>query len=525
MPITSFTIDGVEYNPLFETLDIRETVGAVSTMAGDVISIGSPVLRIAVFSEVEVEEDGVKIFSGTVMQARERGFGGPNLYTDGGGSPPNQAPQIVTTITAEDHYRILERVSVTLTIADGTLLKAALTSLVALIDASLGITLDAAQVNGPALPNMQFERVKVAEIVQAFSDATGYLSRVGYDKALRMWLPGDIAAPFNVDEFDDPARWTGDVEVEAILGDGYANRVIVIAEPRSEEGRIESFTGDGVTSTYTLTYTLTKGYGIIHRYEPDGITPAGGETFAIIGTDTFTQWEYDPTYNTIARVIGPTDAGYVYRLKFDGFFTAEATAEDAAEIAAHGLYEHIERRSDITDEAMAQELADALLAQMLNAGEQKVTYETRFVAPTLRAGQQQTIQADARDLSGTYIVTDLRVRAETPATATYAAAGLGLIRSVSLKKTQPLIGRYQDTYRDWLIRGGGGIASVAIGDGGPASLGAAPPLASNQFNRGGEFGGHASWGFDEAYTTARLGTGHTSGGADNMLIGEGHTVL
>jgi hypothetical protein len=88
-----------------------------------------------------------------------------------------------------------------------------------------------------------------------------------------------------------------------------------------------------------------------------------------------------------------------------------------------------------------------------------------------------------------------------------------------------LIGRYQDTYRDWLIRGGGGIASVAIGDGGPASLGAAPPLASNQFNRGGEFGGHASWGFDEAYTTARLGTGHTSGGADNMLIGEGHTVL
>lgn len=522
MPITSFTIDGVEFNPLVESLDIRETVGAVSTLACDITSIGSPVTRVAVFSEVEVEEDGVKIFSGVVMQAHEKGFGGPNIYEVTAGSPGTYAPQIVTTITAEDHYRVLERVSVTLTIAEGTLLKAALTALVAELHASLGVTLHASQANGPALPNMTFERAKAAEVVQAFSDATGWLSRVDYDIALRMWEPGEIAAPFNIDEFDSPARWTGDVEVEAILGDDYANRVIVIAEPRSEEGRIETFVGDGVTDTFTLTYALTKGYGIIHRYEPDGITPAGGETFAIVDTDTFTQWEYYPDTKEITRIIGPTDAGYVYKLKFDGVFTAEATAEDAGEIAAHGLYEHIERRVDITDAAMAQELADALLAQMLNAGEQKVTYETRFTAPTLRAGQEQTIEATARDLTGTFIVTDLRVRAETPATATYAAAGLGLIRSVSLKKTEPLIGRYQDTYRDWLIRGGGGIASIAVGE--PVSLGAAPPVKSNQFNRDGVFGGNASWTFDEATTTVMVGLAHTPGGSDNLLNGEGHTV-
>ena len=66
-----------------------------------------------------------------------------------------------------------------------------------------------------------------------------------YDEQLRMWLPGELVAPFDIDEYDTPARWTGDVETEQILGDNYANRVTVISDPKEEQFHEEGMVGDG----------------------------------------------------------------------------------------------------------------------------------------------------------------------------------------------------------------------------------------------------------------------------------------
>jgi hypothetical protein len=161
-----------------------------------------------------------------------------------------------------------------------------------------------------------------------------------------------------------------------------------------------------------------------------------------------------------------------------------------------------------------------LLAESLTAGEQIVTYETRYTAPTLRAGQQQTITAPARNLSGAFIIRDMRIRTEVPPNA------IGwLTRTVTAKAEEPLVGKWQHTYRDWLRLGGGG-ASTATGTGTPSvAVGPAPPDTSVQFNRAGGFGGSASFTFAEDETTVMIGTGHTEGGADNLLVGEGHTVF
>src|SRR5580765_7008778 len=102
MPITSFTVDSLEVTPVNQTFELRETVGGVSTLSCDIVSAGSPVNRYGVFSDVVVVEDGVTIFACTVTQARERGVGGPFIDQSGN-------PQIVTTITVEDHSRIAER--------------------------------------------------------------------------------------------------------------------------------------------------------------------------------------------------------------------------------------------------------------------------------------------------------------------------------------------------------------------------------------------------------------------------------
>ncbi len=511
MAITSFTIDAIEVEPLIGTFEVRETIGGVSTLSCDVVSVGSPVERYGVFSQVVVVEDGVTIFAGTITQARESGVGGPVIDADGN-------PQIVTQITAEDQNRIADRVTATETVAAGTLLKAFLTTLVTNYLAAFGVTLHASQVNGPALPEMSFDIARLTQVLQALADATGYVWRIDYDKKLRMWSPGDLLSPFDIDQSDVPAKWGGDVEIETILGDNYANRVIVLSDLLDEERHVETFPGDGVTSVFPLEWTLIKGIGIIHIYELDGVTPAGGETFGI-PPDAPLQWHYDSTDNTIHRDIGPTDATKIYRLTFHGTFQANATAEDAGEIAAHGLYEHVERRTDITTNQAAQDIADAILAQLLASGEQTITYTTRYSAPTFRAGQLQTIVAPARDVSGDFIIRDIRLFTETDPKS---AAGW-LTREVTAKQQQVLVGKWQQTYQDWLKVGGGG-GTVTSGAGGASSSGAAPPVASVQFNRLGAFGGSAGFTYDEASTTAMVGSNHTPSGAANVLVGDGHVV-
>jgi hypothetical protein len=506
--ITSFTVAGSEVNPLYPTFDIRETVGGTSTLSCDVVSVGSPVQRFQTFDAIVVQEDGVTIFSGTVTQTRERGYGGPNLYDDSG------APQIVTTITAEDQGRLAERITVTETVAAGTTLKAFLTTLVTTYLSTFSVTLDASQATGPALPAMSFDVARASEVLTALADATGYLWRIDYDKQLRMWLPGDLTAPFAIDEYDDPPRWTGDVEVETILGDNYANRVVVICAPVTDEAHVESFTGDGTTSVWTLEWTL-----LAHRgYVTDNVPLAINKTLTTTPYQGTASWTYHPATNTLERDLGPLPLGQVAAITFKGTFSATATAEDAAEIAAHGLYEHVERRSDITTTQAAQDLADAILAELLQSGEQMIAYETRYTAPTLRAGQAQTVTATARDVSGSYIIRDLRIRAEVPATSEG-----WLTRSITAKRQEVLQGKWQHTYRDWLkVGSGGGITTGGIAT---AGTGPAPPDKSVQWNHAGTFGGDADFTYDEATSTAMIGIGHTPAGAANLLVGDGHTVL
>ncbi len=512
MPITSFTVDGVEVRPINSTFEVRETVGGVSTLSCDIVSVGaSPLARYGVFSDVVVVEDGVTIFAGTVTQARERGVGGPVIDSDGN-------PQIVTTITVEDHSRIADRDTATETVAAGTLLKAFLTTLVTNHLGTFGVSLDGSQANGPALPDISFDTSRASEVLQALSDSTGYLWRIDYDKKLRMWLAGDLAAPFNINQSDVPAKWGGDVEVETILGDTYANRVVVIGDPINVIGHTETFTGDGSTYIFPLEYTLTA-----MRYQVIVNGAVELLTFQGIGFDLAVHWLYYASDNTIRRtisgIIDPPDPGATISITFDGTFSATATAEDAGEIAAHGLYEHVEHRSDITSTASAQDIADALLAQLLVSGQQSITYTTRVAASTLRAGQLQTVTAPARDISGDYIISDMRVYVETNP----MSADGWVTRQVTAKQQQVISGKWQNTYHDWLKVGSGGSATQ-VAAAGPAASGPSPPNTSVQFNNEGQFGGDIDFTYDLNSQTVMVGTGHVSRGEANLLVGASHTV-
>jgi hypothetical protein len=500
MAITSFTIGGVEVNPLFDHFDVRETEGNVSTLACGIVSSADDELSFSVREPIIVEEDGARIFAGRITQALVSGYGGPNIY-----ELPGDVPLVLWTLTAEDYTRIAEKVYVTETVAAGTTLKTFLTTIAGYMS-SHGVTVHASQVNGPALPDLEYTRTRAADILQKLSDATNYLWRIDYDKKLRMWLPGELVAPFDVSESDSPARWTDDVEVETILGDEFANRVTVVVGPINAENRVETFVGDGVTSTFDLTYQLTSfPYGLIHRFESDGVTVDGGETFGLVGTSP-AQWTYDPSTNQITRDAGVTDGTKVYKLTFNGYLYLTGVAEDAADILANGLEAHEEQRDDLLTQADVDAMAAEILAQRLLAAEQIARYNTRYPASTLRAGQEQTITAPARGASGAYIISDLEVRAETPVTDDYVDAGLGFIRKVTAKKN-PKVGKFQHTYEDWLKVGRGGNAAVAAT---PIAVGTgpAPPITSVQFHAAsGAFGGNEEFHYYDGTGSVVCGPG------------------
>lgn len=491
MPITSFMIAGVEVDPQLDSFEVRATTGEVSTLVCDVESLGSPVVRFALRDVVSVEEDGVTIFAGRITQLRERGFAGaPNLYDADSG-----AEQIVTSITAEDYSRVLEKVYVTETVAAGTLLKTFLTTLITDAFGTLGITLDSSQVDGPALADMTFDDASGAEVLRALEDATGYMSGLDYDKQLRMWAPGELSAPFNISEYDDPIRWTDDVEVENILGDEYANKVIVVGPVIEEYGRTETWTGDGVTTEFELVYTP-----FAYRVVQVGTSPPSYQTVtdpSLEGTGA-AMWVYDPTTNTIRRDLskfpdlGIPGVGEYIGFNIDGRFQPYAESGPPSGTDPEDVITIKIESDNIRDQVSAQALADSLLEEHLNAGEQKVIYKTRYTAPSIRVGQEQTIAATPRQLSGSYIITDLYIRAEVPVTSDFAATDLGFIRTVHATKTNPSTGKFQPTYRDWLkdTKGAGGAQSTSSGIGG----GPAPPIRSVQFNRDNiAFGGDASF--------------------------------
>lgn len=170
--------------------------------------------RPAMDAEIVLTENGTAIFGGTIQTPRERG-----ILTKGTG--------ILTTISAISFDAMADRRYVSATIPTGTL-KAALIVLTTYL-ATYGITLDAAQVDGPSLPALTYDYRKLRDILDELASFTGYIWEISYTKVLRMFAPGTITAPVNI--VDGDRRAIGDVEVSttraAAGGAGYANRVIV----------------------------------------------------------------------------------------------------------------------------------------------------------------------------------------------------------------------------------------------------------------------------------------------------------
>jgi hypothetical protein len=483
--VFDLTIGGVAKLLKAGSLNIRQIANSRHTASFQLDSVDRS-YRPAMDAEVIMEEDGVRVFGGLIDRPTEAALAGP------------LRPGIRTTINVVDFGAYTERRFVNETFPEQSL-KDRLTTIIANYLDDFGITLHASQVTGPTLATRKYEYVRVDAVLNETMKLTAdagqpFLWSVSYAKVLRAFQPSTVAAPFDLIGNDLP-EVIGDVQVEP-SNEGKANRVVIQLVPKEEKGRVESFVGDGVTTTYDLQYTLTRfTVGAIHRFEPDGVTPSGGETIAITGTDTPTQWEISVDGTQITRVAGPTENLYVYRLTFDGVFSGTFVAEDPSWTSTPtSRREKVLKRESVIDDATAQALADSELAKSLT-GPTTVRYKTWEQG--IEPGQSQLVNVSSRNVNETGVITEVVIRDRVHR----------LERSVTVivDDAQTNLDRgWGDLYKLWLgDKAGTGAAPTvtSVSTGGTPG----PPFTSVQFNREGDFGGKETFKFLEAGNSVVIG--------------------
>jgi hypothetical protein len=483
-------VDRAQTHVLLDGFSIHEITNGINTL---VCKVGSEdaSYRPAKRQTIEIEEDDGSspprvIFGGTIRIVREHGWGEIADGIDG----------IILEISADAYQTLAMRRFATESVPAGTL-KAALQILEPYLTA-YGVTLDPAQVDGPTLDAIEWEAARVDDALNFLATLTAkygapFTWTIGYDLVLGMYQTGTIAAPWDLDEsdFTTTESSTGDIEVEP-TDDNYANKIILIGGSGQVVSTSDTFTADGTTNVFPLTYDLVgplpgSGYGAVGQ----GIVIVDGVTQTLfevgVGGAAFT---YDPATNSISSTSGPPSAGTTIVVPYDGILKFTVIAQDAAEIAAVGLWEDKILATDVEDPALAQSLADAELQRRISTG-RIVRFQTRRL-PAPVPGETIAITVPKRNVSGNFTVTDVD-------TANDSENANTLIRTVTCNSTIHEQ-EHQTLTRWWSDKDtGGGIAMPAGSPGVPA-----PPQWSNQWNNYGRFGGDGAWTFVQPELLARL---------------------
>lgn len=382
MAVYVFTINGVT-KTLQPGWSITEAANARNRMDFSVLSLDGS-FRVENDDEIELTEDGTTIFGGLVDRPAEAGFGGVGATS-----------AIVQQIGAVDYGVYASRESLIDDIPAGTL-KAALT-VVATALSAFGVTLDVAQVNGPSLPDLSYNNRPIVDVLNeltALASGTGSTSwvwEIDYTKTLRAYESDSIAAPFDITDGD--GNVDGDITIEQPQSSEYGNYVRLYGGSGLKD-ETDTFTGDGVTTTFTLNYTLNSSAGYV---TVNGVT----ETLGSGGT-----WTYDAATNSITRSSAPAAAAAIV-INYVAAFPRVVIADGG--LPAANRVVRIYTAPDVFDAAVLQALADAYLTRDM-ASPKTVRYNADFALTDLHPGQEQTITSAKRDLSGSHLLTAVRIQ-------------------------------------------------------------------------------------------------------------------
>lgn len=423
-------------------IETMEHIDAENSTASFRCQVLSPSVnfRPARGQEIIAYEDTDGLFGGIIQRVTESGLGGYGVVP------------IVNDIEASSFDLLATYRVVYETVPAGSTLKEALQIIEPYLT-PFGVALDGSQVDGPTMADA-FDwtlGIRADAALQQIAQYTGYGWEIDFDKTLRMTFA--TAAPYDITTANGKA--VGDITVEA-SEQNYANRVILKGGQPGQYLQTETFTGDGVTDTFSISLPIAG-----------PLVPIAGAAVAYgfvniswgTGSESIAQspsgllWEYDATALTIKRLSAPPANGDTFYFRYDAQFPITVIAEDTGEQAARGYV--VERilndEPDIFDKGVLQGIADAELAAAI-AQAKTVRYKTRETG-IIKPGQTQTITVAERDVNTTYVVTEVR---------TVNTKGNLVYRFVTaVEGSLTLTPVYRGIVRNWNARGVSGGAATA----------------------------------------------------------------
>jgi len=503
MPTYALTINGTSREMKEGSWTIKETANGWNTMDFEIVSYDGS-YRPTLNQEVIFTEDGTRIFAGRIQTAAESGFGGHGW-----------AP-ITTRISAGDYNIYTARRYVKTQIAAGTL-KAALEVLVTYLT-PYGITLYSGQVTGPTdVPELAFDYVTLQEALDQLAQITGYVWEITYYKELFMYAPGTYTTAYNITE--DDGHVIGDLTSEPSQED-YANRVIVRFTERAFEAwaflsptsiaNNETVTIGSTAYTWQTTLTNTENNVKIGATIDDSLNnlalaldaeeggPGEGTAWGAGTSQNNAAWGYilrTGMFKAIAREPGASgnnidvsetmaNASWYWEGNqatttlwggLDEALTNRVEANNLTEQGGTvGLWEVLIDAPEIRTYDAAQAVADKELTIRVAAKTKKtVVYTTE--SARVWPGQVQTLTVGIRNLSGTFLITDV----ETTAPSNIVR------RRVTLQSGTLLGTRWQnDAAR--ALGSGSGAAATAVGSGSTGGGGTVVGAVSPMWFGGGE---------------------------------------
>lgn len=369
------TIGGVTRGIQAGTLRIAKPVNSRPTLGVDVVSLTAS-WRPTVGQEIIVTNGSTVEFGGYISTLTERGVGEQPITP------------IRTSITAEDYNDLASRRLVVASRSSETLKVRAQWLVDTYLD-DYGVSLDAGQATGPTLDAQDFGYQTVAEILNGMAALAGdWVVWIDSTKKLKLYDPSGVSAPFNIAVGD--GHVDGDIVVEPSVSKA-ANYVIVKAGENAVVEKTDTFTGNGSTTAFTLTYPFVSGRGYV--------TNAG--VYETLGTDA--TWSYSASTNQITRTSAPASPNAIV-IVYDAQFPVFASADGGA--AAADRRDLMLPRPDVYDMTVAQAIADAELSR-LNATSQTIKYRTRTAG--LQPGQTQTIVNSYRNINAAHVLTEVEV--------------------------------------------------------------------------------------------------------------------
>lgn len=268
-----------------------------------------------------------------------------------------------------------------------------------------GITLDGSQAVGPSLPAQGWEFLTVRQALDRLAQQTGWIWRISPTGALRMYDPTGIpASSIDITQFvvGTPSRVQRLAWKKSL--NGYFNDVWLRYGPQGAAQVSETFTGDGVTSSWALGYSFAN----LPTTQTVDVVIGGVPAVQTLGLEADPgQWYINTALTHLVRVAGALASGDTVTIAYFAVSPTNLEEFDAGEITAHGIYARVvnDPANYLADEA--QDMVEGDLRR--HSTPWKEVYITTTL-PDLSPLTQIGIANAKLGLSGDFLIKETRLR-------------------------------------------------------------------------------------------------------------------